>query len=102
MNFIGLNGLCAFKTHILKELATYQNYAEIERFFDFIIEIKNSKNIDLDSLVNLLTQLARDIKQDSLAHDILTDTLDYMTGWYSLNSIIANTPRANFIKNLKK
>lgn len=96
-----LDGLYATKTIVLTELKTYQSYTDIECFFDFILDLKTSKNIELVFLVNLLTELSSEINPNNLTYTILTDTLDYMTGWYSLNSIVPDKPIANFIENLK-
>lgn len=96
-----LNGLYAIKTIVLTELKAYQTYTDIERFFDFILDLKTNKNIELAFLVNLLNELSGEIQED-IAYTILTDTLDYMVGWYSLSLIVPSTSIANFIENLKK
>lgn len=96
-----LDGLFAIKITVLNELETYQNYEDIEKFFDFILMLKTSKRMELDFLVDLLMKLTGEMPE-GLAYTILTDTLDYMVGWYSSSSILPNTSVANFIENLKK
>ena len=86
------------KEEILNELNRYTDYEEINDFFKFLIRL-DTKDHSLKILIEVMTVISSEISDKSVKYAILTDTLDYLTGYYGY--IEPNSYKYKFIKMLE-
>lgn len=65
----------------INEINQY-NISEIYDFLDFIYDL-SSEGYSKNELIETMTNLSTIFEDESLEHIILTDTLDFITGFYS-------------------
>ncbi|WP_332604353.1 hypothetical protein [Acinetobacter sp. ESBL14] len=86
------------KDKVGKYLGKLDNYDDLKKFFNFLIKVKNVNSIRKDDLYKALLLLTEDLDQDSIQYAILTDTMDYFVGHYSV--LKENSDEYFFVKSL--
>lgn len=87
-----------FKQEIIDKIYTYQEYQEIDNFFTFVLS-KMMNHHDKYMMIELLTNITA-ILDDGVQYDIVTDTLDYLTGYYG--SLNQHSSAYQFVEKLSK
>lgn len=87
-----------FKQEIIDKIYTYQEYQEIDDFFNFVLSKIISQH-DKHMVISLLTDITS-ILDDGVQYDIVTDTLDYLTGYYG--SLNQHSSAYQFVEKLSK
>lgn len=83
---------------IIGKLNQYRSYSNIQDFFEFVLEKITCRNDKL-LMIELLTKMTTSI-DDEVQYNIVTDTLDYLTGFY--DSLNKNSQAYAFVEKLSR
>lgn len=86
------------ENEIANQLNQYHHFSEINDFFEFVLEKITCRNDKL-LMIELLTKMTASI-DDEVQYNIVTDTLDYLTGFYG--SLDKNSQAYVFVERLSR